>query len=72
MMYFLPEDPASPAVSISQLRGRARRAGYRIQSDHGGVGTYSLIDAKLGLPILDHVAFGEIAKAVETARAATL
>jgi hypothetical protein len=70
MIYFVPENPASPVLSLSCLRSRARRAGYRIQADHGQAGTFSLFDARLHLPIagLDHVGLAEIARAVEAVR----
>jgi hypothetical protein len=50
------------------LRARAKRAGYRLQSDHFRP-TFSLIDDRLGAPIadLDHVGLGEIADALDVA-----
>jgi hypothetical protein len=69
MLYVLPKNPASPPVSISALRGRAKRLGYRIATDRYS-GTHSLIDAKTGLPLtnLDHVALIAIANVVEAVR----
>ena len=69
MIYFLPKNPASPPVSISALRGRAKRLGYRIATDRYS-GTHSLIDAQTGLPLtnLDHVALVTIANVVEDVR----
>ena len=69
-MYFLPENPATRFVSLPRLRARARRAGYRIQTDHGDSRTFSLFDARLHVPLvgLDHVSLAEIARAIETVR----
>jgi hypothetical protein len=56
-------------LSLSRLRSRARRAGYRIARDLYGT-TFSLVDMRLRVPLvgLDHVALAEIARAVEIAR----
>jgi hypothetical protein len=69
MIYLLPAHPATPGLSLSCLRSRARRAGYRVARDRYA-GTFSLIDARLRLPLLglDHVGLSEIANAVESAR----
>ena len=69
MIYVLPKNPASPPVSLSCLRSRARRCGYRIASDRYSE-TYSLIDARTGLPLaaLDHVALHTIADVIEVVR----
>jgi hypothetical protein len=68
MMYVVPADPTSPVVSLSCLRSRARRAGYRIARDRYRE-TFSLIDDRLRVPLLglDHVALIEIAHALEVA-----
>jgi hypothetical protein len=67
MIYFIPENPTSPPVPLSRLRSRARRKGYRIQTDRCGGETFSLFDARLRVPLagLDHVGLAEIARAVE-------
>jgi hypothetical protein len=68
-VYLLPANPASPTLSVPNLRARAKRAGYQIARDRYGA-TWSLIDAQLRVPLLgyDHVELGKIARAVETAR----
>jgi len=69
MIYILPANPSIPAISLSRLRARARRGGYRILQDRP-TGTYSLVDAKLNLPLLglDRVELVDIARAVEAVR----
>jgi hypothetical protein len=69
MLYVLHADPASPPASLNCLRERARRAGYLISVDRC-TGTFSLVDARLRLPLLglDHVSLPEIARAIETVR----
>jgi hypothetical protein len=69
MLYVLPADPASPVVSLSRLRSRARRVGYRIARDRHAK-TFSLIDDRLRVPLvgLDHVTLIEIAHAIESVR----
>ena len=70
MIYLLPANPTIPVLSISALRARAKRLGYRITSDRWS-GTHSLIDAQTGLPLtkLDHVALITIANVIEDVRA---
>jgi len=69
MQYLLPANPASPSPSLKQLRERARCSGYLIAADYC-TGTFTLVDARLRLPILglDHVGLPEIARAIETVR----
>jgi hypothetical protein len=69
MIYVVPTDPTSPIISLSRLRSRARRVGYRIARDRYGE-TFSLIDDRLCVPLLglDHVGLIDIAHAIETAR----
>jgi hypothetical protein len=69
MRYLLPANPASPSTSLKQLRGRARRDGYLIAADYC-TGTFTLVDARLRLPLLglDHVGLPEIAHAIEHVR----
>ena len=69
MIYVVPADPTSPVISLSRLRSRARRVGYRIARDRYSK-TFSLIDDRLCVPLLglDHVALVEIAHAIEAAR----
>jgi hypothetical protein len=69
LIYLLPANPTIPVLSISALRGRAKRLGYRITSDRWS-GTHSLIDRKTGLPLtnLDHVTLVTIANVVEAVR----
>jgi hypothetical protein len=67
--YILPSNPTSPPVSLSCIRSRARRKGYRVVFDRS-TQTYSLVDARLSLPLLglDRVELVEIARAVESVR----
>jgi hypothetical protein len=69
LIYIVPSDPSSPVLSFAALRKRARRAGFRIVTDRY-TGTFTLIDARLGLPIgeLEHVSLVTVANAVEAAR----
>jgi hypothetical protein len=69
MLYVLPANPASPKSSLKSLRQTARRAGYLIAADYT-TGTFTLVDARLRLPLLglDHVGLPEIAHAIRTAR----
>ncbi len=69
-IYILPGNPATPPLSLSRLRSRARRAGYRIARDLYA-NTYSLVDPRLRTPLigLHHVELPKIARAVEMARA---
>jgi hypothetical protein len=69
VIYLVPTDPTTPLISFSALRQRAKRLGYRILSDRYAE-TFSLIDAKLNLPIsgLEHVAIHIIANVLEAAR----
>ena len=69
MIYVIPADPTSPKVSLRCLRSRAKAAGYRIARDRYAE-TYSLIDARLRIPLLglDHVGLPEIAQAVQAAQ----
>jgi len=69
VIYIVPTDPTRPLVSFSALRQRAKRLGYRIASDRYSE-TYSLIDARTGLPLtaLDHVALNAIADVIEVVR----
>ena len=46
MIYVLPKNPASPPISLSCLRSRARRCGYCIARDRYGE-TFSLINVGL-------------------------
>ena len=69
MIYVIPADPTSPIISLRSLRCRAKRAGYCIARDRYAE-TYSLIDARLRIPLLglDHVGLPEIAHAIQAAR----
>ena len=69
MQYLLPGNPASPSTSLKQLRERARCAGYLVAADRC-TGTFTLVDARLRLPLLglDHVGLPEIAHAIEIVR----
>ena len=69
MIYVIPADPTSPPVSLPNLRRRAKLAGYRVARDRYAE-TYSLVDARLHIPLLglDHVGLPEIANAIEAAR----
>ena len=69
MQYLLPGNPASPSTSLKQLRERARYAGYLLAADRC-TGTFTLVDARLRLPLLglDHVGLPEIAHAIEIVR----
>jgi hypothetical protein len=71
MLYVLPANPASPKSSLKNLRESARRAGYLIAADYV-TGTFTLVDARLRLPLLglDHVGLAAIAHAIETVRTA--
>jgi hypothetical protein len=68
-MYILPQECTSPPLSLPNLRRRAKRVGYRISRDPYSA-TFSLIDARLRIPLLglDHVGLSEIARAVQAAR----
>jgi hypothetical protein len=70
MHYVLPANPASPKSSLKRLRENARRAGYLIAADYV-TGTFTLVDARLRLPLLglDHVGLPAIAHAIQTVRA---
>jgi hypothetical protein len=67
VIYILAANPTTPTISLPCLRQRARRLDYRIASDRYA-DTYSLIDAKLQLPVsgLEHVGLATIANAIET------
>lgn len=69
MIYIVPRDPTSPPLSLPCLRKRARRAGYRVLQDRS-TGAFSLVDARLHLPLLglDRVDLPAIANAIEAAR----
>jgi len=69
MQYLLSANPASPTTSLKQLRERARYVGYLIAADYC-TGTFTLVDARLRLPLLglDHVGLPEIAHAIEIVR----
>ena len=69
MRYLLPANPASPSTSLKQLRERARFVGYLIAADYC-TGTFTLVDARLRLPLLglDDVGLREIAHAIEIVR----
>jgi len=69
MLYVLPADPASPLVSLPNLRSRAKRRGYRISYDRN-TGAFTLVDSHLRRPIvgLEHVGLPEIANAIEATR----
>ena len=69
MLYVLPANPTSPLASLKRLRESARRAGYLISHDRC-TETFSLVDARLHLPLLglDHVGLPEIARAIESLR----
>jgi len=69
MIYLLPFDPSSPPVSLSNLRRRAKGFGYRIARDSYSE-TFSLIDARTGLPLtgLDHVGLPAIANTIDAVR----
>ena len=66
MVYIVPESPTSPIISLAALRTRAGQCGYHITHDRHD--TWSLIDARVGLPLvgLDHVTLVEIVRAIET------
>ena len=68
-IYILSNDPAIPMLSFPALRERAKRLGYRIQTDRYSK-THSLIDAQTGLPLtnLDHVQLVVIADVIEEVR----
>jgi hypothetical protein len=69
VIYLVPANPTSPPVSLPSLRRRAKSVGYRIARDRYGE-TFSLIDARLRIPLLglDHVGLPEIAHAIQAAR----
>ena len=69
MIYLIPANPTSPPVSLPSLRRRAKSVGYRIARDRYAE-TFSLIDARLRIPLLglDHVSLPEIAHAIQAAR----
>jgi len=69
MQYLLAANPASPTTSLKQLRERARCAGYLVAADRC-TGTFSLVDARLRVPLLgfEHVGLPEIAHAIEIVR----
>jgi len=73
VIYILPNNPSNPPLSLSCLRSRARRLGYRILGDRYS-GTHSLIDTQTGLPLtnLDHVTLITIANVIEEVRAKAL
>jgi hypothetical protein len=68
VIYVIPGDPTSPKISLRCLRSRAKRVGYHIARDRYAE-TYSLIDARLRIPLLglDHVGLPKIAHAVQEA-----
>jgi hypothetical protein len=70
-IYFIPGDPTSPKEALPRIRAHAKRVGFRVQRDRYAP-TFSLIDARLGVPLLgyDHVGLPAIAHAVEIARVA--
>ena len=72
MIYLVPANPTSPPVSLPSLRRRAKSVGYCIARDRYGE-TFSLIDARLRIPLLglDYVGLPEIADAIEAARTNT-
>jgi hypothetical protein len=69
MIYLLPANPLHPIKSLKRLREQARRAGYLVNRDRH-TGTWSLIDARLHLPLLglDRVGLPAIAQAIEEVR----
>ena len=69
MQYLLAANPASPSTSLKQLRERARCAGYLVAADRC-TGTFTLVDARLRVPLLgfEHVGLPEIAHAIEHVR----
>jgi hypothetical protein len=70
VIYVIPADPTTPLISLPRLRRHAKRAGYRISFDRN-TGAFTLVDARLRLPLLglEQVGLPEIAHAVEAARA---
>jgi hypothetical protein len=71
-LYFLPRNPARAATPLKVLRERARRIEYLIDA-HYPTGDFSLIDARLHLPIagLEHVSLSAIAAAIDEAMGRT-
>ena len=69
MQYLLAANPASPSTSLKQLRERARCTGYLVAADRC-TGTFTLVDARLRVPLLgfEHVGLPEIAHAIEHVR----
>jgi hypothetical protein len=69
VIYVIPADPTSPPVSLPNLRRRAKCVGYCIARDRYAE-TFSLVDARLRIPLLglDHVGLNQIANAIEAAR----
>jgi hypothetical protein len=69
VIYLLPLDPSSPPVSLSDLCQRAKDLGYRIAREPYS-GTFSLLDARTGLPLtgLDRVGLPAIASTIDAVR----
>jgi hypothetical protein len=69
VIYVIPADPTSPKISLRCLRSRAKQVGYCIARDRYAE-TFSLVDARLRIPLLglDHVGLNEIANAIEAAQ----
>jgi hypothetical protein len=69
MNYLLPAEPARASVSLPAIRERARRRGLLIARDRTN-GLFSLVDARLRLPLLglDRVGLADVAQAVEFIR----
>jgi hypothetical protein len=69
MNYFLPSNPSSPVSSLKSIRERARRDGYLVAADRT-TGTFTLVDARLRLPLLglNGVGLSDIAHAIEHLR----
>jgi hypothetical protein len=68
MHTLLRANPASPPIKLKTIRERARRENYLI--DAHPTGDFSLIDARLRLPVagLEHVGLNMIVVAIEIVR----